>query len=323
MTASDIELCGSAGHNLPPEAEARLTSLLDVHSSADVNGVFALLALGSAALYGAADFIGGLTSRRADTIAVVVVSQTAGLLLVAMLLAWLATPVPEARDWLWGGAAGIAGGGGVALLYRALAVGVMSLVAPVTAVCAVVVPVIAAIVSFGERPGVLASGGIAVALVAVVLVSQAESNAPSNTAPSDAQSRKGLGLALASGVAIGFFFILLAGTSESAGMWPLLFARVSSVAFFGLVLLGSRRGLRMPINLLGIAIVGGVLDMLANLLYLLASREGPLTLVVTLSSLYPASTVLLARVVLHERLAPRQWVGVVLALAAIVLIVSA
>lgn len=276
--------------------------------------IYSALALISAALYGAADFIGGLTSRRADTIAVVLVSQMAGLVLVALALPLLGTPVPASRDWMWGGAAGIAGGGGVALLYRALAIGTMSLVAPVTAVCAVVVPVAAAVTLFGERPSLVASTGIVVALSAIVLVSQSSDR-------NVADARRGLGLALASGLAIGMFFLALARTSESAGVWPLLFARVSSVTFFGAMVVVSRRRLHLPREAIGIAIAGGALDMLANLFYLLATRQGPLTLVVTLSSLYPASTVLLARLLLHERLTARQWIGVVLALIAIVMIV--
>jgi uncharacterized membrane protein len=277
--------------------------------------VFAVLALGSAVLYGAADFIGGMTSRRADTISIVVLSQFAGLLLVALFLPLLGTPLPGPREWVWGGLAGLAGGVGVALLYRALAVGVMSLVAPVTAVCAVVVPVAAAVVVLDERPTFRASTGIVAALVAIVLVSQ----------PNDGRfaghSRRGLGLALASGVAIGLFYLALARTSADAGLWPLLFARLTSVLLFGGLVLALRRPVTMPRTVATTAIAGGVLDMLANLLYLLATRHGPLTLVVTLSSLYPASTVLLARLMLHERLSARQWVGVTLALVAIVMIV--
>jgi drug/metabolite transporter (DMT)-like permease len=280
--------------------------------------MFALLAMGSAVLYGAADFIGGLTSRRADTMAVVVVSQTAGLVLVALIVTVLGTPVPPSPDWIWGGAAGIAGGGGVALLYRALAVGVMSLVAPVTAVCAVAVPVIVAVALLGERPETMAAAGIVLAMFAVVLVSR---GADTSTG-TDKQHRRGLGLAIASGVAIGLFFLALARTSPDAGMWPLLFARVTSVVFFVALMAVSGRRLSMSRSTTAVAMAGGVLDMLANLLYLLATRYGPLTLVVTLSSLYPASTVLLARVVLHERLTRWQWAGVALALLAIGLIVA-
>lgn len=283
--------------------------------------MFSVLALASAVFYGAADFIGGMTSRLADTMAVVLVSQFAGLLMVALLLPALGTPVPEARDWVWGALAGIAGGVGVALLYRALAVGVMSLVAPVTAVLAVTVPVIVAVAVMGERPALLASIGIVMALLAVILVSQAETAPPRDGKPVS-PPRRGLGLALLSGVAIGCFFVALAQTSERAGLWPLLFARVSSVLFFAALMLATRRAPVMPRTVAAVAVAGGMLDMIANLLYLLAARQGPLTLAVTLSSLYPASTVLLARVVLHERLTSRQWIGVALALLAIILIVS-
>jgi drug/metabolite transporter (DMT)-like permease len=279
------------------------------------NALYALLALSSSVLYGAADFIGGMASRRADAMVIVVVSQLAGLILVAAALPLLGTPFPGPDDWLWGTVAGLAGGGGVALLYRALAVGVMSVIAPVTAVCAVAVPVAAAVAVFGERPSLRATGGILVALVAIVLVSHA------NTTETIGRSRRGLGLALASGLAIGFFYLALARTTPAAGMWPLLFARLTSVLLFGLLVVILRRPTRMPGSVAMTAIAGGVLDMLANLLYLLATREGPLTLVVTLASLYPASTVLLARIMLHERLATSQWVGVGLALTAIVLIV--
>ena len=279
--------------------------------------MFPILALGSAALYGAADFIGGLTSRRADTVAVVVVSQFAGLAVVAVALALLGTPSPGARDWMWGSIAGVAGGSGVALLYRALALGVMSLVAPITAVCAVAVPVIAAVLFLNERPATLPSLGIALALVAVVLISQS----PTANADRGAMPQRSLALAFASGVAIGLFFLALARTSPEAGVWPLLSARISSVVFFVILMLAGRRTLSMPGRLLPIVAAGGVLDMLANLLYLLATRAGPLTLAVTLSSLYPASTVLLARVVLHERLSPRQYGGVLLAIIAILLMV--
>jgi drug/metabolite transporter (DMT)-like permease len=282
--------------------------------------MFAILALASAALYGAADFIGGLTSRRADTTVVVVVSQGAGLLLVAVLLPLLGTPVPGRADWIWGSLAGLTGGVGVALLYRALAIGVMSVVAPTTAVCAVAVPVAIA-VALGERPGAQAITGILLAIVAIALVSQQES--PGTVESSPARGRSGVGLALASGVAIGLFLFALARTSAAAGLWPLLAARLVSVTLIAALALVSRRSFAMPSSVMATSIGCGIVDMLANLLYLLASREGPLTLVVTLSSLYPASTVILAWVGLGERLKPTQWVGVLCALVAIVMIVSA
>jgi drug/metabolite transporter (DMT)-like permease len=280
--------------------------------------VFLVLSLTAAFTYGAADFLGGLASRRANTIAVVTISQGAGLLMVALLLPMLTSAAPGRSDWIWGGVAGLTGGVGVALLYRALAVGVMAVVAPTTAVCAVLVPVIIAI-ALGERPGARESVGIGLAVVAIVLVSQSASMSGTSTA--DKQS--GLGLSLASGVAIGLFFLSLARTNAAAGLWPLLAARAISVSLFAAMAAFYRVSLRMPPPVLATTISGGIVDMLANLFFLLASRQGPLTLAVTLTSLYPASTVLLARVVVGERLAPRQWAGVAFALVAIVTIVGA
>jgi drug/metabolite transporter (DMT)-like permease len=280
-----------------------------------------LLALGSALLYGAADFTGGLATKRAGTIPVVLLSQASGLALLALLLPVLPDAVPNRLDLLWGALAGLTGGVGVALLYRGLAIGTMAVVAPTTAVCAVTIPVAVAIL-LGERPLPLALAGIVLGIVSIVLVSQ--HTAP----PSDSERREargmfppGVGTALASGVAIGFFFLALAQTRPEAGMWPLLASRSLAVAIFGLIAIAGRMSVRMPGRVVILAILCGAVDMVANALYLLAAQEGPLSIVVTLSSLYPASTVLLARIVLRERLNLWQVSGVACALAAVVLIV--
>ena len=281
------------------------------------------LALASAALYGAADFLGGMGARRTNTIAVVAVSQLVGLMLVAVMLVWLPDADPRTGDLLWGGAAGLAGGIGVALLYRALAVGRMAVVAPTTAVCAVAVPVTAAML-LGERPSAGRLIGMGMAIIAIVLVSQQRSVEESQSHP--LMSRRmppGLGLALMSGVAIGFFFLALARTAATAGFWPLLAARVMSVGLFAVSAAVGGRSLRMAAPVAAIVIAAGVVDMLANALYLIATRYGSLSVVVTLSSLYPASTVILARVILGERLSALQSVGIACALVAVVLIVGA
>jgi uncharacterized membrane protein len=281
--------------------------------------MFQLASLASAVLYGAADFLGGLASRRTNTIAIVVISQLAGLVALGLMLPFLQASSPERSDWMWGAVAGVAGGIGVALLYRALAMGSMAIVAPITAVCAVTVPVAAAIV-FGERPGAGTMAGIALAIIAIVLVSQRTPER--DTGPSGQTRARSAGVALASGVAIGLFFLTLAQTGADAGMWPLVAARSVSFVLFAMLARVMRRPLRMPSRVAAIAVAGGVLDMLANLLFLVATRHGPLSVVVTLSSLYPASTVLLARTVLGERLNARQTTGVVCALVAVLLIVG-
>jgi drug/metabolite transporter (DMT)-like permease len=154
-------------------------------------------------------------------------------------------------------------------------------------------------------------------------VSQQQEQRDVSPAPAPPRSTAGVALALVSGVAIGVFFLMLARTRADAGLWPLVAARTASVALFAVLTLFYRPSLRMPRTVTMTAVVGGALDMLANLFYLLASRQGPLALVVTLSSLYPASTVMLARTVLGERLSGRQWAGVVCALIATVTIVTA
>jgi drug/metabolite transporter (DMT)-like permease len=282
-----------------------------------------LLALCSAALYGAADFLGGLASRQTNTIAIVVTSQGAGMAMLLLILPLLPDASPSRADLFWGGVAGLAGGIGVGLLYRALAVGTMAVVAPTTAVCAVMIPVMAG-VFFGERLAPLTLLGIGLALVAIVLVSQQRSSrtlAPSHRR-TIARLPPGVGLALVSGVAIGLFFLALARTNASAGMWPLVAARVVSVMLFGIVGVASARPLRMPAPVVRIAVAAGVVDMVANALYLAATRYGPLSVVVTLSSLYPASTVILARLALRERLNGWQAAGIACALVAVALIVS-
>jgi drug/metabolite transporter (DMT)-like permease len=291
-----------------------------------------VLALTSAAMYGAADFLGGLASRRASAIAIVVISQLSGLVALLLVLPLLPPSSPVRADWVWGAAAGVAGGVGVALLYRALAIGSMAVVAPITAVCAVTVPV-AVSIALGERPATGTIAGIALALVSIVLVSQqrpdptvvavAQDFSPAAPAGSGIPARaSGIGIAFASGVAIGLFFLALARTRADAGLWPLVAARSMSFGLFAVFALVTHRPMRVPSKVLTIAVAGGLLDMLANVLYLLASRYGPLSIVVTLSSLYPASTVLLARTVLGERLSAIQITGIVCALAAVLLIVG-
>ena len=278
-----------------------------------------ILALGSATLYGAADFLGGLASRQAATVVVVLTSQGVGLLLLVLLLPLLPEATPSSGDLVWGGLAGLAGGIGVALLYRALAVGRMAVVAPVTAVCAVAIPLTVG-VFLGERLAWPTTLGVGLAIVAIVLVSQQGKGAPAERGARTLP--RGVGLALVSGVAIGLFFLALAETDAGAGMWPLVAARGVSITIFSAMALVSGQSLRMVPSVARIAVSAGVIDVCANALYLVATRYGPLSVVVTLSSLYPASTVVLARVVIGERLNGWQAVGLACALAAVALIVG-
>ncbi|HEU4926843.1 MAG TPA: DMT family transporter [Vicinamibacterales bacterium] len=275
-----------------------------------------VLALLSAFAYGAADFLGGLATHRSNTMAVVIVSQAAGLALLMAVLLFLPGSPPAARDLAWGAIAGLAGGGGIALLYRALAIGPMSIVAPLTAVCAALIPVAAGI-ALGERLTSVRVAGIALALAAIVLVGQERGRGGGT-----AVRRDGLRIAIASGVLIGLFLVALARAAPASGLWPLIPARVTSVAMFAAIALATGRSIRMPAPVLKIAAGGGALDMLANALYLAAVQRGPLSLMATLASLYPASTIVLARIFLGERLSPAQLGGIACAGVATVLLVS-
>ena len=284
--------------------------------------MLSVLALFSAAFYGAADFCGGFASRRAPMFSVVTIGQSAGLVSLLLVMPLLGAASPRGADFVWGAASGIAGGFGVALLYRALAIGTMGVVAPTTSVCAVGIPVLAGL-ALGDRPGAQVGAGIALAIVAIVLLGQ-ESTHPEHPAPKPIQAGLPAGMwhALGSGVAIGLFFLLLARASPEAGLWPLVAARVAGIPFFAAIVLARGASFRMPRPILWLVIGGGALDMLANVLYLLATRYGDLAVAVTLVSLYPASTVLLARVVLRERLSRLQMAGMVGALVAVLLIVG-
>jgi drug/metabolite transporter (DMT)-like permease len=279
----------------------------------------AILALGSATLYGAADFLGGLAARRAHTGTVVLISQASGLVALAAVLPFLPDAAPARADVAWGAVAGVAIGAGLALLYRALAVGSMAVVAPATAVCAVVIPLAAALL-LGERPGPATLVGIVLALLSIVLVSQPRAAAGDRRAASG--RAPGLGLALLAGVGIGVFYFTLARAASTAGLWPLLAARAVAVVVFGIAAIVGRHPLRMAAPVATMVVAGGVVDMLANALYLLATHHGPLSVVVTLSSLYPASTVILALATLGERLSARQGAGIACALLAVLLIVA-
>ncbi len=285
-----------------------------------MTSIFALLA---AVIYGAADFLGGTVARRASTLAAVIATQGAGLVLLLLGTPLMLGATVTANDVLFGALAGLTGSVGVGLLYRGLAMGPMSIVAPITAVAAVVIPLIAGLM-LGEELTTAAALGVALAVAAVVLLGQAApANSPGHEPPrSAAQVTLAVRIALASGVAIGGFFVCLSRTEAPAGLWPLAVSRTVSVTVFLTVALMRKESWKIPAVAMAPAIGCGALDMIANGLYLAAVREGQLSLVATLASLYPASTVLLARFVLGERLGRWQQVGVVTAVAAIVLIVS-
>jgi len=276
-----------------------------------------ILALISSALFGAGDFLGGLASRRTHVLVVVGASHVVGLFLILSVAPFMADAI-TLRDLGLGGIAGIAGVVGITCLYHSLSRGPMALVAPITAVSNAAVPALWGIY-FGDRLSAPQTVGVVLGLAAILLVSRV-----SGEEPTAGNATPGLiGMALLSGVGFGGFFICMDLTTEATTPWPLVSARVVS-AGIALILLTRMR--RSPIprrdEARGAIVGAGVLDMTANLAILIAVHHGMLSLVVVLGSLYPASTVLLARYVLQERMARTQVVGLVVALAAIAAIAS-
>jgi drug/metabolite transporter (DMT)-like permease len=285
----------------------------------------ALLALVSALCFGVSDFSGGLAARRVPAVAVVLVTNGLSLALAAVAVAFLPGSAYSARDLAWGAAAGVVGLLGVVLLYRGLAIGPMSVVAPLTAVLSAVVPVVVGTVR-GERPGAVAVAGVVLAVPAMALISRevgAAHPAGGRSGPHQPLSGTAVLSALCAGLSFGGFYVLFAQTGPDGGAWPLVSQRAASVVLL-LVLTAAavvRGSPAVPRGTgLWLAGIAGVTDFVANLAYLLATHRGLLALVAVLSSLYPATTVLLARGILGERLGREQAAGVALAVVAVVLI---
>jgi uncharacterized membrane protein len=270
-----------------------------------------ILAAVSAVAFGTADFAGGKASRRANPIAVTVVSQLLSVPLLVVLV--LVVPgTPTVADIGWGLLAGVAGAGGVMLLYRALSSGMMAVVAPITAITAAVVPIIAGLF-MAASPGTPALTGAGLAVLAIALVSLGEGGNRRSVPV------RLVGLALAAGGLFGVFFTLLGQADESAGMWPVAAVRASSIAFGLALAVGTGVRLRLGRHVLGWAAIAGLLDSAANALFAAAAARGHLSIVAAVAALYPASTVLLALAVDRERLRPLQVAGLGFAAGALVL----
>ncbi|HEX8768460.1 MAG TPA: DMT family transporter [Jatrophihabitans sp.] len=272
--------------------------------------LFALLA---AAVYGVSDFIGGLASRRSPAITVLLVSYPIGALLMAALLPVYGGPV-SGGTLAWSVAGGAAGLIGVALLYTALGQAPMNVISPVTAVMSAVVPVVAGVVQ-GERPHLLAWLGIVLGLLAVTLISRQPADHPHGPI-----GWRPLAMAVLAGVGFGSYFICLAGTDPDSGMWPVVLSRLVSAVLVVPLAAAAAGFVRMPRPVLGLALLAGMLDAVANFAFLLASRHGLLSLSSVITALYPAGTVLLAVLVLKERTGAVQRVGLGIAVAAVVLL---
>ncbi|MER8184947.1 EamA family transporter [Kitasatospora sp. NPDC094015] len=271
-----------------------------------------LLALGSSLAYGCADFLGGLGSRKAHVLRTVLIAAPASL--AVELLLWPVLGASFSAGAVgWGAASGAASAVAFVLLYRTLAIGPMNVLSPVTALVSAALPVAVGLLQ-GEHLGTAAVLGLPLALAAVVLVSAGPGTGAARP------SRTALLLAFGAGAAIALQLVFLHQAPNDSGVAPLIVGRAvsSAVTLAAAGLLRHRLGSERPAYAMSAA--AGVLDSVANLLFLLAARSGSLTAVAVITALYPAGTVLLARTVLGERIHRTQILGLATAAAAVTLL---
>jgi drug/metabolite transporter (DMT)-like permease len=316
--------------------------------------VVALFALAAAALYGCADFLGGVATRRARALSILPASALAGLLVV-IVAALAAGESVHTAGFVWGLAAGAVGGVGLIIFYAGLAEGPMTIVAPTSALTATVLPVAVSLAD-GERATVAVYLGAVICLVAIVMVSAAGSPPQSTTAqPTTRGTRNGsagqvaddrptsgarsdgllsrlarrgfhvraIGYGLAAGATFGIFFVFLRNAGQSGAFWPIVASRLAG--FLVVVAVAAITRTRPVIVAGGTGLLlatfgSGILDASANVSYVIATREGLFGLAVVLTSLYPGVTVLLATFVLGERLRATQLAGLLLAVVGVVLV---
>ncbi len=272
--------------------------------------IVALLSIAAAASWGAADFSGGIASRKSNVYGVVLVAHAVGLIFtLGTALLWR-DPFPGWTSMAWGFAAGISGGVGLAALYRSLAIGTMGINAPVASVVTGLLPVAFTFLTLG-LPTRSQLGGFALALVAIWLIAMP---------PGGLSRPRGLGLAVLAGVGFSGFLVCIKLAGTTAKFWPLVSARASSLLLMLIVVAALREGWHPQRSSTGPTIFCGIFDSVGNFLFVYAATRGRLDVAAVLSSLYPASTLILARVFLKERIAPLQALGIALALASVALI---
>lgn len=279
--------------------------------STDFLGItYALL---SALIWGSGDFSGGLAARKLGPFQVLVLTAGVGVIFLMVCGLVFGEELPLPHDILWATLAGLAGAFGIAALYRALSLGSSASAAPTSAVITALVPVFFAALTIG-LPGWEKLTGFMLALIGIALVAKSPNG-------HNAANRQGMLLALLAGVGFGCFFVLVAQVTPGHVFFPLVVARLVSMAVAFSIVLIKRQSLPAPLHN-PIALLSGLLDTGGNIFYLLATQYTRLDVAAVLSSLYPASTVILSIVLLKERVSGWQWLGVLCCLGAVALIAS-
>lgn len=272
-----------------------------------------LLALAAAIGFGSNHFLGGVLSRRASSAAVGLVGQIGGSVVALLAAALVPAPHVGLAALGWGALSGLGTGIGVSFLYRGMSRGNLSVVVPLSDVGGVALPLITGVALLGNRPSALAWCGIAAALPALWLISRGSES-------TGLLGAKGAPDGLIAGVGFALQFIAIARADSAAGLWPILAARLASVAAIGALARPTGTHLRLPARLVLPALGVGTLGTVALILYALATRTQLLAIAVVLAALYPAIPVLLGLTVLRERISGRQTIGLIAAGAAIALI---
>jgi drug/metabolite transporter (DMT)-like permease len=268
--------------------------------------VFSLIAV---FCWGTSDFLGGYASKRSNAFLVTLLAHTGGFGLMTALALSTHAALPSRTSQVWAFAAGALGGTGLALLYRALAGGSMGLTAPVAAVLGAAIPTAFGMMIEGF-PGVTPVTGFLLAGLGIWLISRPDGRA----------GREGLGLALLAGLGFAGFFICINQTGDASAVWSAVTCRVGSLLLVGILVLLSKAPRKITRRDAGLSVLAGLLDSTGTLLFIRADQTGRLDAAVVLTALYPAVTVVLARLILKEHFTRWKAVGIAAALLAVPLI---
>ncbi len=273
-----------------------------------------LFGLASALSWGAGDFTGGLAARKVGAYRSVFYAEVIGVIFLFIVVGFVDDPLPNTRSRIFAILAGMLGSVGLMLLYHAMSIGMMSIAAPVSALLAAALPVGVGIFTEGF-PGFFTFLGFAFALIAVWMISQGEGGV------TDVLSHlSDLKLPLLAGIGFGFYFVLMhEATKDGGAVWHMVFSRAGGMALIVAYLLVTRSSWKIDLSAMPIISLNGLLDLGGNFFFILAGQAGRLDVASVLSALFPGATVLLAWVFLKERLNRNQWIGVVCALIAIIL----
>ena len=271
-----------------------------------------ILGLTSAAAWGAADFTGGLASRKTGAYQAVIFGELVGLPVILTASVLTGERLPVVPVWLLAMLAGALGTSGLLLLYYSMTRGLMSIATPVSALLAAVIPVIVGSV-LEQPPGLLVIAGFVLALASVWLISQSEG------AMQDLLSHMNqIKLPFLAGIGFGLYFVLMHTATRHATYWPMVASRSGGILILAFYMIVSRQGWTPRKSALGMILLNGLFDIGGNIFFVLAGQAGRLDIAAVLSSLYPGSTLLLAWIFLRERLSRTQWVGILAAAVAIV-----